>query len=151
MPETLRESRRATVACPFCATLNRVDLARLADRPKCGSCSRPILLDRPLPASDENFERSVAETTVPVLVDFYADWCGPCKIMAPILDDVARQRAGDVLVLKLDTDRNPTVAQRFDIRGIPTLIVFRQNKEAGRRTGAVPRADLEALVDSTRR
>jgi len=151
MPETLRESRRATVACPFCATLNRVDLARLADRPKCGSCSRPILLDRPLPASDENFERIVAETTVPVLVDFYADWCGPCKIMAPILDDVARQRAGDVLVLKLDTDRNPTVAQRFDIRGIPTLIVFRQNKEAGRRTGAVPRADLEALVDSTRR
>ena len=146
MPETMSESRRATVACPFCATLNRVDLTRLADRPKCGSCSRPILLDRPLPASDENFDRLVGGTTVPVLVDFYADWCGPCKIMAPILDDIAQQRAGELLVLKLDTDRNPAVSQRFDIRGIPTLIVFRESKEAGRRTGAVPRADVEALV-----
>jgi len=151
MPETMRESRRATVACPFCATLNRVDLARLADHPKCGACSRPILLDRPLAASDETFDRIVAETTVPVLVDFHADWCGPCKIMAPILDDVAGARAGELLVLKLDTDRNPAVTQRFGIRGIPTLIVFRENQEAGRRTGAVSRADLDALVGSARR
>jgi thioredoxin 2 len=151
MPETTNATRRATVACPFCGTLNRVDLERLADRPRCGSCARPILLDRPLAASDETFDRIVAETTVPVLVDFYADWCGPCKIMAPMLDDVAQQQAGELLVLKLDTDRNPVVTQRFGIRGIPTLIAFRGAKEAGRRTGAVPRADVDALVGLARR
>jgi thioredoxin 2 len=146
MTETIREGGRATIACPFCQTLNRVDLTRVGDRPKCGSCGRPLLFDRPLAASDENFERIVRETTVPVLVDFYADWCGPCKIMAPILDDVAQQRAGELVVLKLDTDRNQATAQRFGIRGIPTLILFKNGREAARRTGAVPRAEVESLL-----
>jgi thioredoxin 2 len=148
MTDTTRDSGRATVACPFCGTLNRVDLSRIEDRPRCGSCSRPILLDRPLAVSDETFERIVGDSAVPVLVDFYADWCGPCKIMAPLLDDVAQRRAGDVLVLKLDTDRNPVTAQRYGIRGIPTLILFREGKETGRRTGAVPRGELDALLGS---
>lgn len=139
-------TRIATVACPFCATLNRVDLERIQDHPRCGACSRPIRLERPLAASDENLDRIVGETTVPVLVDFYADWCGPCKIMAPILDEIAHARAGSALVLKLDTDRNPLMAQRFDVRGIPTLVLFRDGKEAARRVGAVPRAEVEALL-----
>jgi thioredoxin 2 len=136
----------ATVACPFCATLNRVDLARAADRPKCGHCGRPLLLDRPLAVSDANFERVIADTTAPVLVDFYADWCGPCKIMAPLLDEVARTRMGEVVVLKLDTDRNPATSQRFGIRGIPTLILFKAGREASRRVGAVPAQEIEALL-----
>ncbi|HUK21905.1 MAG TPA: thioredoxin TrxC [Gemmatimonadales bacterium] len=138
--------RTATVACPFCSTLNRVRLDRVDDRPKCGQCGRPLLLDRPLAVSDANFERVIADAEVPVLVDFYADWCGPCKIMAPLLDDIARQRMGEVLVLKLDTDRNPTTAMRFAIRGIPTLILFKAGREAGRQTGAVPRQQIEALL-----
>jgi thioredoxin 2 len=140
------ETRTATVACPFCQTLNRVDLSRLDQHPKCGTCGRPILLDRPIAVSDADFERVTTDTTVPVLVDFYADWCGPCKIMAPLLDDVAHQRAGELLVLKLDTDRNPVTQQRFGVRGIPTLIAFRGGKEVGRRVGAVPPPELDAFL-----
>ena len=139
-------SRKATVACPFCSTLNRVDLARLGDRPKCGSCGRPILLDRPLAVTDATFARVIADAEVPLLVDFYADWCGPCKIIAPILDEIARGRAGALLVLKLDTDRNPATTTRFGVQGIPTLIAFARGLEVSRQTGAVPRQQIEALL-----
>lgn len=136
----------ATVACPFCGTLNRVDMERVADRPKCGNCGRPILLDRPVAVSDANFEQVTTGTTVPVLVDFYADWCGPCKMMAPLLDDVAHRRAGELLVLKLDTDQNPATQQRFGVRGIPTLIVFRGGKEVARRVGSVLPSELDTFL-----
>ncbi|HEX2188428.1 MAG TPA: thioredoxin [Longimicrobiaceae bacterium] len=149
MPET-RSSRKATVRCAFCGKLNRVDLARAADRPKCGECGRPILLDRPLAVTDAEFERVVRDAEVPVLVDFYADWCGPCKTMAPVLDQLARDRMGEVLVAKLDTDRNPDTSMQFGIRSIPTLIAFRDGREVGRELGAVPRQRLEALVDAAR-
>ena len=147
MAETMKQSRKATVQCPFCGRMNRVDLARAADRPKCGECGRPILLDRPLPLTDESFDRVISDSEVPVLVDFYADWCGPCKMMAPVLDEVARARVGSVLVAKLDTDRNPGVARRFGIASIPTLIAFRGGREVARELGAVPRPRLEMLID----
>jgi thioredoxin 2 len=140
--------RLATVACPFCGTLNRVDLARIDQRPKCGECSKPILLDRPVRMGDNDLERIVQDTDVPVLVDFYADWCAPCKLMAPLLDEIARSRAGQLLVGKLDTDRNPAATTRFGIRGIPTLILFRDGKEASRLVGAQPRSRLEELLRS---
>jgi thioredoxin 2 len=146
MSETA-ERRKATVGCPFCTTLNRVDLGRVRDRPRCGQCGKPILLDRPVAVGDQDLERVVKGSDVPVLVDFYADWCGPCKTMAPLLDDLARQRAGEVLVAKLDTDRNPAMAERFAIRGIPTLIAFAGGREVAREVGAVPRPRLEALLD----
>ena len=146
--ETVTAERRATVACPFCGTLNRVDLSRLDHKPKCGKCGKPILLDRPIPVSDATFDRVTVDSTVPVLVDFYADWCSPCKIMAPVLDDVARKRQGQVLVLKLDTDRNPATGERFGIRGIPTLILFRNGKEVARRVGAVPAAAVDDLLEA---
>lgn len=139
--------RYATVACAFCSRLNRVDLDRVDDRPRCGECARPMLLDRPVTVRDENFNRVIAGTDVPVLVDCHADWCAPCKAMAPILDEVARARAGHILVAKLDTDRNPFTAGRLAIRGIPTLIVFRDGTEVQRAVGAVPRARIDELLD----
>jgi thioredoxin 2 len=144
--KTAGAARPAVVRCPLCEALNQVDLARVSNGPKCGACGRPILLDRPIAVTDQDFERVLAGTRVPVVVDFYADWCGPCKAMAPILDEFARKRAGDVLVLKLDTDRNPVTPQRFGIRGIPTLIVFRQTQESARQVGVVPAEVLATLV-----
>lgn len=139
---------KATVPCTACGRLNRVDLARAKDGPKCGACRRPIILDHPLPVTDQTMETVIRDSEVPVVVDFYADWCGPCKIMAPMLDDLARERAGRILVAKLDTDRNPGMARRFGIRGIPNLIVFRGGEEVAREVGAIPRPRLNALVES---
>jgi thioredoxin 2 len=134
------------VRCPFCDTANRIDLARLADGPRCGDCKRPLLMDRPLKVTDASLDQVLQGTGVPVLVDFYADWCGPCKMMAPTLDAFAHDRAGEVLVLKLDTDANPAAAQRFGIRGIPTLIAFRDGRESGRHVGVTDRKTLEQLA-----
>jgi thioredoxin 2 len=144
-----RTTTAATVPCPFCGTLNRVNLQRVADRPKCGDCGRPLLLDRPIRVSDQDLQRVLTGSDVPVLVDFYADWCAPCKIMAPILDDIARNRAGSLLVGKLDTDRSPAITGQFSIGGIPTLILFRDGREVGRQTGAVPRQRLEEWLAAT--
>ena len=134
------------VMCVFCAKPNRVDLSRLAEGPKCGNCGRPIRLDRPIPVTDATFDKMIDGSSVPVVVDFYADWCGPCKMMAPILDDFARQHTGEVLVLKLDTDANPQLSTRLGIRGIPTLIAFEHGKERGRHIGVADLPALERLV-----
>ncbi len=142
-----RGSRKATIRCPFCLTLNRVNVGRAADRPKCGDCSRPLLLDRPVKVTDEDFDRLIGEAEVPVVVDFHADWCGPCKVMAPALDDLARVKSGDLILAKLDTDANPQTAQRFGIRGIPTLILFDGGEESKRISGAVPYDQLLAFVE----
>ena len=125
----------ATVACPFCETLNRVDMARVSDRPKCGSCGKPILLDRPIAVSDAAFDKMTAETTVPVVVDFYADWCGPCRMMSPVVEQLADEYAGKVTIGKLDVDVNQEIAIHYGIMGIPTLGLFSGGKLVDRLIG----------------
>jgi thioredoxin 2 len=144
--QSLKTERVAVVPCAFCSTLNRIDLTKLSNGPKCANCHRPILLDRPIKATTATYDKTLQGTTVPVLVDFYADWCGPCHMMAPALDEFARQHAGAALVLKLDTDAEPTIAARYGIRGIPTLIVFEQGKEKGRHVGVADLKVLQSLV-----
>ena len=134
-----------TVRCPFCGTLNRIDFARAADRPKCGQCTKPLLLDRPIKVEQEDFGKTVLESTVPVLVDFYAEWCAPCKMVAPLVDEFARANVGRLLVAKVDTDRAPDLSMRYKIRGIPTLILFRDGAEAERSVGFEPEK-LKAMV-----
>ena len=127
-----------TIRCGFCLKLNRVDLSKATQRPKCGECARPMLLDRPLKVAEEDFEQTVLGSSVPVLVDFYADWCGPCKWVAPLVDDIAQEHAGRLLVAKVDTDRAQGVAAKYGIRSIPTLIVFKGGEEVGRSVGVEP-------------
>ena len=142
-----KTSTKATLRCQFCQSWNRIDVSRVADRPKCGNCGKPMLLDRPVNLDDETFARTIAESEVPVIVDFYADWCGPCKMMAPAVDQLAANYSGKAIVAKLNTDLAPNATRPFNIRGIPTTIVFTGGKESARQSGAMPYQMLAAIAD----
>jgi thioredoxin 2 len=135
-----------TIPCQFCSTLNKVDAERHAEGPKCAECEKPFLLDRPIKINEEHFDRTVLESEIPVLVDFYADWCAPCRTMAPIIDDIAQQGAGRLLVVKVDTDRAPSVSQRYGIRGIPFFGRFEKGEMVKSAVGAVGRQGLQELA-----
>lgn len=144
--ETTVDAKKLTLRCQFCETWNRIDAARAPDKPKCGKCGTPMLLDRPVKLDDNTFARTIAESDVPVLVDFYADWCGPCKMMAPFVDELAAKYVGRALVAKLDTDHAQQAAQPFGIRGIPTTIVFKGGSVVVQKAGAMPLQGLEELL-----
>ena len=146
MPDATLIEKKATLRCQFCQSWNKVDVSRAEDRPKCGKCGKPMLLDRPIHLNDETFSRTISESAVPVLVDFYADWCGPCKVMAPSVDKLAADYIGRALIAKLDTDESQMTSMSFNVRGIPTSIVFDGGKEIARQTGAVPYAALESML-----
>ncbi len=125
-----------TLACQFCGKLNSVDMTRQGQGPKCAGCGKPFLLDRPVKVAEEHFDTTVLKSDIPVIVDFYADWCGPCKMMAPILDEIANEYAGKVLVAKVDTDRSPTVSQRYGISSIPFFARFENGEVTKTLVGA---------------
>ena len=125
---------------------NRNNMDRANAPAHCGTCKAELVVDATVVLTDANFDTVVGKSTVPVMIDFYADWCGPCKMMAPVFADFARRQKGRVLVAKVNTDENPGVSMRFGIRSIPTLTVMAGGKEVARQVGAVPMAGLENMV-----
>jgi thioredoxin 2 len=131
--------------CPSCGVANRVPSPKLDQTAKCGACKKAIpALAEPVALADaQAFDDLVSGAPLPVLVDFWAAWCGPCRMVAPELEKLARGHAGRVIVAKVDTDRVPDVAGRFAIRSIPTMILFRGGREAKRASGAMQAAEIE--------
>ena len=136
------------VECSWCGRLNRVPPARVADKAHCAACKAPLLpLAKPIALKTaEEFDELVRAAPVPVLVDFWAAWCGPCRMVEPELEKLARDRTGSVVIAKVDTDALPAVAGRFGIRSIPTMVLMRDGREAKRVAGAMPASAIASSL-----
>jgi len=131
------------VACPACLAPNRVPAARMAEDPKCGKCGAALLDGAPAELREDQFEDFVQRTELPVLADFWAPWCGPCRAMAPHFERAAQQLKDRVRLVKVNTEDAPALAARYNIRAIPTLVLFRNGAEAKRMSGALDAGALE--------
>ncbi|MEH6435539.1 thioredoxin TrxC [Massilia sp. DD77] len=139
------------VVCPHCDAVNRMPRARLQDAPTCGKCAKPVFGARPLDVDSARFDKHVARNDIPVLVDFWAEWCGPCKMMAPHFAQAAQRLEPNVRLLKVDTERSQDLAARFGIRSIPTLALFKGGREIARQAGAMDAGRLVAWVEAQTR
>ncbi len=131
-----------SIACPACTKTNRVPSERLGDNPKCGHCKKPLFNARPMQLTAANAAAMLNNTDIPILVDCWASWCGPCRSFAPVFEQAASRFEPRVRFAKLDTEANQSLAGRWGIRSIPTLILFRNGKEADRVSGALPGPQL---------
>jgi thioredoxin 2 len=143
------DDKGVIVACAACEKRNRLAYDKLGDPVRCGQCKQPLTAPGvPIELHQtEEFDRLVAKSSLPVVVDYWAPWCGPCRMVAPELQKVAARQAGRMIVVKVNTDELSDLGQRFNIRSIPTLAVFANGREVARTSGARPASDIEAWVD----
>jgi len=135
--------------CPTCKKGNRIPARHLSDAGKCGACKAALPpLSEPLDADDSSFNEIVAAATVPVLTDFWAEWCGPCRMAAPEVKELAREMAVKALVLKVNTEDSPQVSSQFRVQSIPNFVVFRNGKPVFQRAGLAPRAEMRRWLET---
>jgi len=151
MSDLQLDSKGVIVTCPSCGQRNRQAFEKLGAETRCGKCQTALRPPAaPVEAPDEAaFDAAITRSSLPVVVDFWAPWCGPCKMVAPELEKVAAHAAGRYLVVKLNTDQVPEIGDRFAIRSIPTMAVFEKGREIARTSGARPAADIEAFIESS--
>lgn len=136
MPESVM------LVCPHCEAINRVPGGRLGDRPTCGKCKRQLFDGHPVALTDASFDRQLTRNELPLVVDFWAPWCGPCKMMAPWFEQAAQSLEPGMRLVKVNTESEPQLGSRFAIRSIPTLALFRNGREVARQAGAMSAADI---------
>ncbi|WP_281983914.1 thioredoxin TrxC [Azonexus hydrophilus] len=136
------------IVCPHCQSINRVPAAKLDDQPNCGRCQRPLFAGEPIELTSATFARHAQRSDIPLLVDFWAPWCGPCKMMAPQFQQAARLLEPKLRLAKVNTEAEPQLATRFGIRSIPTLALFRGGREIARQAGAMGAQDIVRWVSA---
>ncbi|NMJ41625.1 thioredoxin TrxC [Roseomonas sp. JC162] len=132
------------VVCSHCGAVNRVPAARLTDRPVCGACRKPLFEGRPITLDEAGFRRHLRADSLPILVDFWASWCGPCRTMAPEFEAAAGMLEPTMRLAKVSTEDAPALAQELQIRGIPLIVLFRDGREIARQAGAIPARQIVA-------